>query len=203
MKRLYWLPLSLSVMWQAHAAQSHTIKQQFSTTSSQALEITFPIGKLNIETYQGDSVQVNIELVEKEQSWLGKTDLSTIKLEQRQHGNEIYLTIDEDTVEQIWHVKVPLSLVLEAEVGVGNVSINALENSAEIEVGVGNVKIQSALKDYQRVDLESGVGKTKLKNFSGQSNHEKSMVGSTTQYRGHGKYQLEVDVGVGNIKVIH
>ncbi|KZN48203.1 hypothetical protein [Pseudoalteromonas luteoviolacea] len=203
MRKLYWLPLSLSVVWQAHAAQSHTISQQFPATSSQALEIAFPIGKLNIETYPGDSIQVNIELVEKAESWLGKTDLSAIKLEQRQYGNEIYLTIDEDTVEQIWHVKVPVSLVLDAEIGVGNVSIDTLENSAEIEVGVGNVKIQSALKDYQRVDLESGVGKTKLKNFSGQSHHEKSMVGSTTQYQGKGKFQLEVDVGVGNIKVTH
>ncbi|MBQ4813426.1 hypothetical protein A7985_20050 [Pseudoalteromonas luteoviolacea] len=203
MHKLYWLPLSLSVMWQAQATQTHTISEQFPIASNQSLEISFPVGKLNVETYQGDSIQVNIELREKEEGWFGKTDLSAIRLERQQQNQEIYLTIDEETVEQTWHVKMPASLLLEAELGVGNINIDALANSAEIEVGVGNVKIQSGLKDYQSVELESGVGKTKLKNFSGKSNHEKSMVGSTTKYRGHGKYQLEVDVGVGNIKVTH
>ncbi|KZN31522.1 hypothetical protein [Pseudoalteromonas luteoviolacea] len=203
MRKLTWFPLFLSIAWQAQATQSHTIKEQFSVTSHQSLEIAFPVGKLNIETYEGDSIQVEIELRENDNSWFGKTAISSIQLEKKQHNDEIYLTIDEEDVEQIWHVKLPASLSLEAELGVGNVHIETLRNDAEIEVGVGNVKVHSALSDYQVIDLESGVGKTKLKNFTGNATYEQSMVGSKTKYQGQGRYELEVDVGVGNIKITH
>ncbi|MCF2858893.1 hypothetical protein L1286_15510 [Pseudoalteromonas sp. SMS1] len=203
MRKLLWLPLSLSLAWQAQAEQAHTIKEQFSATPHQTLEISFPVGKLTVETYEGEYIHVEIELRENDQSWFGNTELSAIQLEQKQHSKALYLTIDEKDVDQVWHIKLPSSLALEAELGVGNINIDTLRNHAEIEVGVGNVKIQSALSDYQSIDLESGVGKTKLTHFAGKSTYEQSMVGSKTKYKGAGQYALEIDVGVGNIKVTH
>ena len=89
------------------------------------------------------------------------------------------------------------------ELGVGDIEVDNFANSAAIDVGVGAVRISSALDDYQSITLDSGVGDTKISGMKNDPKHTRKMVSSTTKYRGDGQYSINVEVGVGDIKVRH
>ncbi len=206
MKKLLLAALTSAVIsapvW---AEDTRTIEQSFKLENSTELEIDFPVGSLEMTSYDGDEIKVTIRLEPKNHDgWFtDKVDLDSIQLKSKRKHQELSLTIDDDNLEQTWEVKVPKSMRLDVEVGVGKVEIQALENTADVEVGVGKVRIDTALDDYKHVNLESGVGKTSLSGFVGKAQSHKKMVSSQTEYFGSGKYNLEVEVGVGDIKVRH
>jgi hypothetical protein len=206
MKKLLLAALTSAVIsapvW---AEDTRTIEQSFNIENSTELEIDFPVGSLEMTSYDGDQIQVTIRLEPKNHDgWFtGKVDLSAVKLQSTRQRQELSLAIDDDNLEQTWEVKVPKSMSLDVEVGVGKIEIQALENTADVEVGVGKVRIDTAIDDFKQVNLESGVGKTSLSGFVGKAQSHKKMVSSQTEYFGSGQYNLEVEVGVGNIKVRH
>lgn len=187
------------------AQDSKVIEQSFKLDKSTELEIDFPVGKIDMNTYDGDTVVVTIRLEPKDtDDWLPSSiDLSDIELHSERVRSELSLSIDNDDVKQEWEVKVPKSMRLDVEVGVGKVEIKDLANSADIEVGVGKVRIDTLENDFKKVSLDSGVGKTSLTGLVGKVESQKKMVSSQTDYHGEGKYSLDIEVGVGNIKVRH
>tara|TARA_Y100000588_G_scaffold378263_1_gene458492 strand:- start:915 stop:1535 length:621 start_codon:yes stop_codon:yes gene_type:complete len=189
----------------AWAEDTRTIEQSFNLENSLELEIDFPVGSLEMTSYDGDQIHVTIRLEPKDNDgWFtDKVDLSAVKLKSSRQRQELSLSIDDDNLEQTWEVKVPKSMRLDVEVGVGKIEIQAFENNADVEVGVGKVRIDTAIDDFKQVNLESGVGKTSLSGLVGKAQSHKQMVSSQTEYFGSGQYTLEVEVGVGNIKVRH
>lgn len=196
---------AVAISFPIWAEETKTIEQSFNLENSKELEIDFPVGSLELVSYDGDQIQVSIRIEPKDNDgWFSdKVDLSAVQLKSTRQRQELSLAIDDDNLEQHWDVKVPKSMRLDVEVGVGKVEIQALENTADVEVGVGKVRIDTAIDDFKQVSLESGVGKTSLSGLVGKAQSHKKMVSSQTEYLGSGLYNLEVEVGVGNIKVRH
>ncbi|MEI5639876.1 MULTISPECIES: hypothetical protein [unclassified Pseudoalteromonas] len=200
-KTLLALALGLASI-SSQAQDSRTIKQSFDSNDISELEIDVPVGKVDLTTYQGSTVEIDI-LVEPKDSddWFGDVDLSEAVLENTTSGGTLALEIDSDDYELTWTVKAPEHLALDIEVGVGKIELQNLSNSAELEVGVGKIDIHTTTDDYNRILLDSGVGKTRMSGFSFSSEQQKSMVGSTSEYNGSGRYNLDAEVGVGKIKL--
>ncbi|WP_440054430.1 hypothetical protein ACSLBF_16480 [Pseudoalteromonas sp. T1lg65] len=186
----------------AHAADSKTIKESFSLDDATQLEIDFPVGKLDLEVYSGSNIEVEIIVNPgNKDSWFGNsTSVDDAKLETKRTAGELALAINNDDYDLTWHVRVPKSLSLDIEVGVGNIEISELQNSADIEVGVGNINITTHSSDFRSIELASGVGKTALKGFTGDDKR-KSMVGSESFYSGQGQFIIDAESGVGNVKL--
>lgn len=185
------------------AKEERTISQSYSPKSAAELAIEVPVGSIELTTYNGDSVEVSVTITPKnDDSWFSKNvNLDKFEIESKHSTNELSLTIDSDDIQQEWVVKVPQSMALELEMGVGKIDVEALTNSADIEVGVGNVTVETTLDDFRAISLESGVGKTSVKGFDKNIEHSKNMVSSDVKYRGEGQHHINVEVGVGNAKV--
>ncbi|KAF7788441.1 hypothetical protein PRUB_a3107 [Pseudoalteromonas rubra] len=186
----------------AQAKETRTLTHSFELADSTELEIQFPIGKLKTQTHSGKTIKVTIELEPVEHDIDKVTDaLEDVQLASRRAGNELSLSLNSKYVKQDWTVKVPESMELDVEVDVGNVKLLGLNNDADVEVGVGNVTIEADAKDFRRVRFDSGVGKTKLSDLPGNAETERNMVGETLRYHGQGEHSLDIEVGVGNIKL--
>ena len=186
----------------AHAEQK--IEQTFDVTANQALAINVPVGSLEFSTHQGHHVTVSIELKAKNDSWFSDdVALEDITLKHQQNNDTLSLSIENDEVQQNWQVSLPTSMAIDIELGVGDIELTDFANTANIDVGVGAVRISSALDDYQTITLDSGVGDTKVSGMKNDAKHSRKMVSSTSKYRGDGQYSINVEVGVGDIKVRH
>jgi len=181
------------------------IVESLTLSADQSLDIKFPVGSVDIEIVDGDQLEIEIELKPQNSNWnswfSSNKDLSAIKLKKNISNSHVTLEIDEDDLNQEWHIKVPRSAEIDIDLGVGNVDIDNLANSAEIDVGVGSVIIDTDSDDFKRIDLESGVGDTRISGFSGDSSQKRQMVSSSSAYTGSGLYRIEVEVGVGDVKV--
>ncbi len=191
----------------AIAQDEKRIVENIKLSAGKNLDINFPVGNLEVEITDGDQIEIEIELKPSKGNWdkwfsSGK-NLSDIELKKTDRNNKLVLEIDEENINQKWHVKVPKTAALDIDLGVGNVEIDDLANSAEIDVGVGSVDIDTAINDFKEIDLESGVGDTRISGLSGNSSEKRKMVSSTSEYFGSGVYQIEVEVGVGDAKVHH
>ncbi|PCK30857.1 hypothetical protein [Pseudoalteromonas piscicida] len=195
------LALSTAAMT-TQAAETKTITASFPSNGLTELEVDIAVGKIDLQTYNGDSIEVEILVEPKDSdSWFGNTDVNDAQLTNKTSTNKLALEVNSDDYELSWQVKVPANLALDIEVGVGKIDIDNLNNSADLEVGVGKIKITSTAVDFKEVSLDSGVGKTAMSGYQNSATSEKSMVGSKTNYTGKGQYSIDAEVGVGNIKL--
>lgn len=184
----------------AHA-EPH-IEQTFNISGQQQLDINVPVGSLELTTHQGSNVKVSIEFKAKNNNgFKSEIDLESITLDHQQNANKLSLNVDNDDIQQKWVVSLPTSMAIDLELGVGDIEVNDFANSADIDVGVGAVRISSELDDYKRIELDSGVGDTRVSNMKNDAQHTRKMVSSETLYRGNGQYSINVEVGVGDIKI--
>ena len=187
----------------AMAKDSRELNHNFAVSGASQLDIDFPVGSLEVESYDGSEVVVTVRIEPKnDNSWFSSdVDLSDIELSHSQSASSLSLKLDNDDIQQNWHVKMPKSMAIDVELGVGDIEINDASNSVEIELGVGAVRIDSALDDYKRIELDTGVGDTKIRGLKNDVNTSRKVVSSHSSYRGNGQYDIEVEVGVGDIKV--
>lgn len=187
----------------AMAKDSRELNHNFAVSGASQLEIDFPVGSLEVENYDGSEVVVTVRIEPKnDKGWFGsEVDLSDIELSHSQSAGSLNLKLDNDDIQQSWYVKMPKSMAIDVELGVGDIEINDASNSVDIELGVGAVRIDSALDDYKRIELDTGVGDTKIRGLKNDANTSRKVVSSHSSYRGNGQYAIDVEVGVGDIKV--
>ena len=185
------------------AKDSRELNHNFAVSGASQLDIDFPVGSLEVESYDGSEVVVTVRIEPKnDNSWFSSdVDLSDIELSHSQSASSLSLKLDNDDIQQNWHVKMPKSMAIDVELGVGDIEINDASNSVEIELGVGAVRIDSALDDYRRIELDTGVGDTKIRGLKKEANTSRKVVSSHSSYRGNGLHDIDVEVGVGDIKV--
>lgn len=205
MKKLLYVAaigLALTTTY-AMAKDSRELNHNFAVSGASQLEIDFPVGILEVENYDGSEVVVTVRIEPKnDKGWFGsEVDLSDIELSHSQSAGSLNLKLDNDDIQQSWYVKMPKSMAIDVELGVGDIEINDASNSVDIELGVGAVRIDSALDDYKRIELDTGVGDTKIRGLKNDANTSRKVVSSHSSYRGNGQYAIDVEVGVGDIKV--
>lgn len=184
-----------------HAQNKKHISERLGIDTQKALTIDFPVGSLELETTTGDEIILDIELEAKKDGWFaGDNDISDIELKTKISKTEVSLKIDDDDLNQAWVLKVPQSLMLDIDVGVGNIALSQLKNSAELEVGVGSINI-TLTDDFKHIELESGVGETSIKGLSGKVENKRNVVTSESRYHGKGTFSIDAEVGVGDITV--
>ncbi|CCQ10195.1 Secreted protein containing internal repeats [Pseudoalteromonas luteoviolacea B = ATCC 29581] len=205
MKKTLFALISLFVIsTNVYAEESKILTQHFDLEKKKQFILEVPVGRIDLQTNNSDKIDVRVEITPKNEgdSWFGSdVNLDKFSIEAKNTESELYLTIDSDEIEQIWQVTIPKSLALNLELGVGKVEVSDLANSATIEVGVGKVLINTALNDFKAINLDSGVGKTRVKGFEKNIEHNKNVVSSDVKYRGDGQYSIDVEVGVGDAKV--
>ncbi len=197
------LPVSLLLFASATYADSlKLINETFSTDDFDKLKLELTVGQLDIEVWGEDTIELNIEL-RAERSWLTwrRRNLDDVELDVREDGDELYLGIDENKLEQEWRLKVPAKLAMEIEMGVGSVDISDLSNSLMLEVGVGEVSITTLDMDFAKIEASVGVGDAALRGFGRSAENERSFVSADAFYEGDGEHEIKVELGVGEVSI--
>lgn len=179
-----------------------TLEETINIESDSAVYINIPVGSLEVETYDGDEIVLEVELKESDEGWFKSVDFDDAEIDIRQSGDKIHLEVDMEDVVQNWQVKLPESASLDIDLGVGQVNIEDFHQDANIDVGVGEVDVQLADDNYREIDLDSGVGGADLRGFK-NVDRERAMISETVNWQGKGDFDLTIDVGVGDIEVRH
>lgn len=206
MKLLSTVALSLCLLLSAGAFADRFkhIDQTVDASMLTSVRLEISVGELEIETYDGDEIQLEIDL-EAKRSWLSwrRRDIEDVELEVRESGSHVYLAIDERDIEQHWRIRMPAKLALEIDVGVGEIRIDDFSNNLEMEVGVGSVRIEVADTDYRSIHVEAGVGDASIRGFSNRADNERNFISADAYYQGSGDNKIEIEVGVGDVEVVN
>lgn len=186
----------------AYADSFKQINQTIDASTLESARLNISVAELEIEVYDGDEIQLEIDL-EAQRSWWSfrRGDVDDVELEVDASGSRVYLSIDEQNIEQHWRVKMPAKLALDIEMGVGDILIEDFSNNLDLEIGVGAVRIEVADTDYEDIHVSAGVGDATIRGFPQRADNERNFISADAYYRGDGEFSMNIDVGVGDVEV--
>jgi hypothetical protein len=202
-RNFLWFAISATMLLSvsAFADTEKLISQKIDASELKSVRLEFPVGELSIETYDGHEIQLEIDIEAKRRWFSGKRDVDDIELDVQISGSRAYLEIDEKKIEQHWRVRIPASLALEIDVGVGEIQVESFVNTLEVEMGVGSVEVEVAGNSYDSIHVSSGVGDATINGFEEPASNERNFISAESLYRGDGDMEIEIEVGVGDIEV--
>ena len=209
-----WMVLLLAVAALAGAAhageKTREITRTIALEGDRILRIDLSVGEFRIEG--GDTQEVRIDL-RVECRWgddddcdrlLDKVDLETRTSERRQY---IELVSDSSwrktKLEIEGDFRVPRTVALEVDMGVGELEIEGVTADVSADLGVGELSIRIPAAAVRSVGLDAGVGEAKLLGAGTHVEGRRSMlVGSEVFWdEGEGEARVRAEVGVGEATV--
>ena len=118
-----------------------------------------------------------------------------------EHGLIKIALNDQSHVTQNWLIHMPKDADIDLHLGVGNTQLNGLQGEVSIEIGVGNAKAYVSDANYQKMKVETGVGKVAFQLPAGQLNRDSHLVGEELVWKGKGQSKMDIEVGVGDIDI--
>lgn len=192
--------LALMIALPVCAKDSITLKETHRVTRNTTLHFDVSVGEIFVATHDSDKVQVKVVVTAKDNNRSSNENLSNAKLQIKVDGGDVYFAVDKKDTAQDWKITLPKSANVDLDVGVGAIEIEGVEKTLNIDLGVGEVVADMAVKNYRRIDLDAGVGDIQIKGLN-NAKVKSNIVSESLDWRGSGKYKLEIDVGVGGIKV--
>lgn len=181
------------------ADNSKTISRILDVDDVDLVHIEFPVGELEVVIWDELGISLEVEVFMEPDSSFELRDQITLTPEV--DGSDLLLVIDEKDLELHWVVKVPESLALEIELGVGEIRIDGLDNNLSVELGVGEIEVIAATANFDHIDASVGVGDATLQGFGSGTENERSFGSRDAHYEGGGDYAIEVELGVGDALV--
>lgn len=184
-----------------------TLERQVSAADASRIMLDFPVGDLRVEVGSGREVEIHVEL---ECDSPGKTRCAEAakKVEIAvSSGNKLKVQLTgwpksgDRGMEGNFRVTVPRDLPLNAELGVGNMTISGLEADLNANLGVGDIMVVMPESAVAEVHVDTGVGDANLL-AGGRSIDGSGFVGKELDWtKGSGKAEVEVDCGVGEARI--
>ena len=199
----------LGIMVSAHAeATVRTIQKDLPAEESKWLFIELPIGDLKVIGIDGDEIRLSLKIqCEDRGRSKCRRAAEDIELDVDQHSDGIEIGIDRwpkfrnKGMSLDGYLEVPRQLVLEIDIGVGEVNVSGMEDDVEIDIGVGEASIEMDESVVRSVSLDAGVGEAILR-VGGRTIEGSGFIGHGLDWRdGPGRAHIEVDCGVGSVDV--
>ena len=185
-----------------------TLTKELSAEDVEWVFIDLPIGELEVKGTSGSSVQLHLKVkCEDRDNTKCRRAAEDLDLDVDQHSDDIEIGIDHwpkfrnkgMSLEGL--LEIPRHLILEVELGVGEVDVYGMEDDIEIDVGVGEVSVEMEESEVRSVSLDTGVGEATLR-LGGRTIEGSGFIGHGLDWRdGPGKAYIEIDCGVGSIEV--
>lgn len=210
MKKLI-LPFAVALLCAAVPAGAKEVvrsfQKQLPAGNFDDIHIEIPVGELEIEASDSRQVEVKVELLCERQT--------SRCLEAAKDVRFVYTTDDGRLHFEMkdWpkagtrglHARarfsVPKDLALRAELGVGELTIQGIENDLDVDLGVGEVNVTLPAAVVKSVNLDTGIGEASLK--AGGRRYESAGLFVRTVHwdEGKGQARVKVDCGVGEANV--
>ncbi|HEX2644761.1 MAG TPA: hypothetical protein VHU81_17320 [Thermoanaerobaculia bacterium] len=184
-----------------------TLTQQLEAANLDELGLDFPVGELIVEAWDRPQVQIEVRLECGHRRDACREAAEAVKLAPSTRGRGLELELEgwpkhgAKGLEAHVQVYAPRQLVVDAELGVGDLRINGMEGHVRAELGVGDLSLDLPEAAVATVSLEAGVGDASLstpqKRYKGSG-----FVGQELRWRkGAGRADVRAECGVGDVKV--
>lgn len=192
----------------AAGGEVREINRSFTLEKQTSIRIDIPVAEVSVVGIDGRTVEAEFTATCKRES---DCDDVLKHLDFESHGSQRLLRVDfvgypkwgKGRLELEGVVRVPKSVEVEIELGVGELEIKELENSVRVELGVGEINAWISRATTRSVTLDAGVGEVELYGTDRRVEGRRSMlVGSEVHWaEGPGKARVFLEVGVGEISV--
>ena len=188
----------------ARTSVLETEPHTFTVTKDHRIRLNFPVGELKV--VPGEASQVRFELRVRCRSGSPEhCESMANRLELNSEDRDGVLRLSLDHYPK-WHsrgfnviatLRVPRSLPLEVDMGVGQLGIEGLDGDIEVDLGVGEADIHASRTRASHVSVDAGIGDASIRG-GGSNTSRRGFIGSHASWsEGSGRSSVRLHVGVG------
>jgi hypothetical protein len=215
------------------AAEPRTLNADLEALGVDKLALDVGVGEVRVNPSPDGKIHVQVTLRPKEQEFMWffhwrsegtARGIAAASINQERSGERLSLSLnyprgaDQQNLKQEWDVQVPVRLALDANLKVGELSINGVEGgvTARLDVGelsidapqgaidgqvnVGEIRAKSGSDRYGKIDLSSTIGEAVVYINGEQSGfHEHGGLGNRVTLDGTGPDTLQLKVNIGEV----
>ncbi len=220
--------IAITVCASVGFASERTIEASFPADQIETLSITNGVGDFVLETDDTTEIRIEITLTPRRGGIFSsmkraEEDVARANLISAAENNVLRIELDTDSneprFEARWRVVAPPHLALDLEQGVGDVDVNGLAGGVEMEVGVGtttvvipggevgvsvgvgNGTVRGPAGAFASANASGGVGGAVIE-AQGEIFTGEGFVSHSSSWRGDGVHAIELEVGVGDAKIV-
>ena len=174
---------------------------RFDLAGIEELEINNSVGKIKLILVEGDEIRLELEIEAQEEGFFRRRrDLDEVHLEIEERNGRLTLSLEEEKVSAYWIIEVPALAEIDIDMGVGEIDAEIGASRLDIELGVGEVDVSAQLAKTGDIDVSSGVGDARIRGAHNVYS-SRMIVSEESEARGEGDLSIEVEVGVGSVRV--
>jgi len=159
------------------------------------------VGSVKLSASNDNQIHIYVKVSSKDGWSLFKSNPEDAELKIDNDGQRIKVSLNDDEYGEEWKIEIPQLDSIDADLGVGEMTIKGLSANMSVDVGVGEVTIYSVADAYGSAKAESGVGAASVHSAIGQAKQNRSMVSEEVSWVGKGQYSIDVEVGVGDASI--
>lgn len=206
MKRLMIL-LTCLFATVALARETRIIDYEHSAAGIKKIVLDAGVGDIEIIGDSGDKISAEVELKSKSSGWFSRhgVEISEIKIEADVSGDTLKLRIyprehNHKNITEDWTIHLPARMMLDIDLGVGEITITDTTRDITIDLGVGSVNIESDYDEFGDIRAECGVGDASVRTPKGHDDGH-GFISHTVHNSGPGNAEINIDVGVGDVTI--
>jgi hypothetical protein len=184
-----------------------TLEGTYSAAGVETVSLEVPVGEVRIVGAAGE-IAVEIELRCKPRKRDCAQAAGRVRLETRRRGGRLEIAVEgwpdkrDCSLELEMEMRMPPTLALAAELGVGEIDVEGLARDVSVDLGVGEAELRLPASAVREVELEVGVGDASLE-VDGRTLDGSGFMGRSLVWKGgHGRARVAVDCGVGEARVV-
>jgi hypothetical protein len=226
MRPLAWTAAVLVVLGAAPSvAATRTISFEHTAAGVSAISLDTSVGDVEIVAADTDTISAEVELRPKTgifgSSRRSEEEMEKVEVDGRLKGDTLELQLSprsHDDYKANWSVRLPASLAVTLDAGVGDVRIQGVRGALKLDLGVGDIRVSDASTDVEidngvgdvsvdghwaafgEIDASCGVGDATVRTPDGRLGG-KGFIGHEASTKGPGSARLKVDNGVGDVTI--
>ena len=217
----------------APASAPRVLTTEAAATGFDTLALEIGVGEVHVTASSDDKVHARVTLRRKEREFMwffhwvaGGTseEIAAATIQQKLSGDRLTLSLSYphssggDDMKQEWDVQLPARLKLDADMQVGDLSIEGVaggvsvklnvgelaldlpKGSIQAEVNVGEIRAKSGSAQHGHISLSSNIGDAMLVMEGAESGyHEHGGLGSRVSMDGKGPDDMKFIINIGEV----
>lgn len=212
MRKTVWTLAAAALLWTFPVSADDDVVvrrfvKQLPVTNVERVLVDVPVGEVNVEGWNSQQVDLEVTLECDEAGGACEDLAQRVKVVYSQEEDQLTLRLKEwpksrnKGLEAHVRVRVPRDLPLKAHLGVGELSIEAMESNVDADLGVGELNVTLPAAAVGSVNADTGIGEANL-TAGGRHYESAGLVAREIRWtKGTGKARVEADCGVGEINV--
>src|SRR5882672_6951798 len=187
----------------ARATLYETEPRTFPVTSHHRVRIEFPVGQLKVIPSDESRVRFDLRVRCRRSDEHCEEMANRLVLDSEDEGGTLHLKLHrfphwgDHGLKLIGELRVPRSLSVQVEMGVGELDIDGLEGDIDVDLGVGEAAIRASRQHASRVTVETGIGDAQISGGGADVEHRGFLGSHASWSSGTGRSAVRLHVGVG------